>query len=156
MEAVFWIETVEYTLEVPVFEPGHPPLVIPAPTGAGQPVPRFLVPSARHQGTALHHGPDHADPVLTAGLPELQRPDLAARLGGHARSERPHPGPALRLGLIKRAPRASRRRATAISVESGSCGRARLNAGQRGRQAVKVACESAALGAENRGVPGGQ
>jgi hypothetical protein len=44
MDAQFWIETVEYTLEVPVFEPGQPPLVIPAPTGAeGQPVPKFLV-----------------------------------------------------------------------------------------------------------------
>ena len=44
MEAVFWIETVEFTLEVPVFEPGQPPLTIPAPTGAeGQPVPKFLV-----------------------------------------------------------------------------------------------------------------
>jgi hypothetical protein len=44
MEAQFWIETVEYTLEVPVFEPGQPPLVLRAPTGAeGQPVPKFLV-----------------------------------------------------------------------------------------------------------------
>ena len=44
MDAAFWIETVEYTLEVPVFEPGHPPLVIPAPAGAeGQPAPKFLV-----------------------------------------------------------------------------------------------------------------
>ena len=44
MEAVFWIETVEFTLEVPVFEPGQPPLTIPAPTGAeGQPVPKFVV-----------------------------------------------------------------------------------------------------------------
>jgi hypothetical protein len=44
MDATFWIETVEYTLEVPVFEPGHPPLTIPAPTGAeGQPIPHFLV-----------------------------------------------------------------------------------------------------------------
>jgi len=44
MDAQFWIETVEYTIEVPVFEPGQPPLVIHAPTGAeGQPVPKFLV-----------------------------------------------------------------------------------------------------------------
>jgi hypothetical protein len=44
MEAIFWIETVEYTIEVPIFYPGHPPLVIPAETGAeGQPVPDFLV-----------------------------------------------------------------------------------------------------------------
>jgi hypothetical protein len=44
MDATFWIETVEYTIEVPVFEPGHPPLTIPAPTGAeGQPIPHFLV-----------------------------------------------------------------------------------------------------------------
>jgi hypothetical protein len=44
MDATFWIETVEYTLKVPVFEPGHPSLVIPAPTGAeGQPIPHFLV-----------------------------------------------------------------------------------------------------------------
>ena len=44
MDAQFWIETVEYILEVPVFEPGQPPLVLRAPTGAeGQPVPKFLV-----------------------------------------------------------------------------------------------------------------
>ena len=44
MQAVFWIETVEFTIEVPIFEPGQPPLVIPANTGAaGQPVPEFSV-----------------------------------------------------------------------------------------------------------------
>jgi hypothetical protein len=44
MDAVFWIETVEYTFEVPIFQPGQPPLIIPAETGsAGQPVPEFLV-----------------------------------------------------------------------------------------------------------------
>jgi len=44
MQAVFWLETVEFTIEVPVFEPGQPPLIIPAETGAaGQPVPEFLV-----------------------------------------------------------------------------------------------------------------
>jgi hypothetical protein len=44
MDAQFWIETVEYSLEVPVFELGQPPLVIPAPAGAeGQPMPKFLV-----------------------------------------------------------------------------------------------------------------
>jgi hypothetical protein len=44
MDATFWIETVEFTIEVPVFEPGQPPLLIPAPTGADrQPVPKFLV-----------------------------------------------------------------------------------------------------------------
>jgi hypothetical protein len=43
-QAVFWIETVEYTIEIPIFEPGQPPLIIPAETGvAGQPVPEFLV-----------------------------------------------------------------------------------------------------------------
>jgi hypothetical protein len=44
LDAVFWIETVEFTIEVPVFEPGQPPLVIPGETGAaGQPAPEFLV-----------------------------------------------------------------------------------------------------------------
>jgi hypothetical protein len=44
MQAVFWIETVEFTIEVPIFEPGQPPLIIPAETGAaGQPAPEFLV-----------------------------------------------------------------------------------------------------------------
>jgi hypothetical protein len=44
MEATFWIETVDFTIEVPIFEPGQPGLVIPAQTGAaGQPVPEFLV-----------------------------------------------------------------------------------------------------------------
>ena len=44
MQAVFWIETVEFTIEVPIFQPGQPPLIIPAETGAaGQPVPEFQV-----------------------------------------------------------------------------------------------------------------
>jgi hypothetical protein len=35
---------VQFAIEVPVFEPGQPPLIIPAETGgAGQPVPDFLV-----------------------------------------------------------------------------------------------------------------
>lgn len=44
MSAAFWIETVQYELEVPVFPYGNPPRTISAPTGeAGQPVPRFLL-----------------------------------------------------------------------------------------------------------------
>jgi hypothetical protein len=44
MSATFWIETVQYELEVPPFPYGRPPRTILAPTGdAGQPVPRFLV-----------------------------------------------------------------------------------------------------------------
>jgi len=44
MSAAFWIETVEYVIDVPVTPYGHPPRTIPAPTGeAGQPVPTFLV-----------------------------------------------------------------------------------------------------------------
>jgi len=44
MEATFWIETVEFAINVPIFEPGQPPLTIPAQTSAaGQPVPEFLV-----------------------------------------------------------------------------------------------------------------
>lgn len=44
MQATFWIETVEYTIPVPVFQPGQPALIIPAQAGpGGQPVPEFLV-----------------------------------------------------------------------------------------------------------------
>jgi hypothetical protein len=44
MDATFWIETVEFTIQVPIFEPGQPPLIIPAETGAeGQPIPEFRV-----------------------------------------------------------------------------------------------------------------
>ena len=44
MQATFWIETVQFAIQVPIFEPGQPPLIIPARTGAGgQPVPEFLV-----------------------------------------------------------------------------------------------------------------
>lgn len=44
MDATFWIETVEFSIEVPVFQPGQPPLTISPATGAGaQPVPEFLV-----------------------------------------------------------------------------------------------------------------
>jgi len=44
MEATFWIETVEYTIQVPVFTPGQPPLTITAQGGSGgAPVPEFLI-----------------------------------------------------------------------------------------------------------------
>jgi hypothetical protein len=44
MQAVFWIETVEHTILVPIFKPGQPPLVLTPPTGeAGEPVPRLQV-----------------------------------------------------------------------------------------------------------------
>src|SRR5947209_387360 len=45
MSATFWIETVEHTIEIPVFTPGQPPLILhgPAPAVAGLPVRRFLV-----------------------------------------------------------------------------------------------------------------
>lgn len=44
MQATFWIETVSFTIGVPVFQPGQPALIIPAQAGAGgQPVPEFLV-----------------------------------------------------------------------------------------------------------------
>ncbi|HTZ24142.1 MAG TPA: heme-binding protein [Streptosporangiaceae bacterium] len=44
MHAEFFIETVEFAIEVPVFEPGQPPLTIAAEPGAArQPVPTFLV-----------------------------------------------------------------------------------------------------------------
>jgi hypothetical protein len=44
MDATFWIETVEYTIQVPVTKAGQPPLVIPAQaTAGGAPVPSFLV-----------------------------------------------------------------------------------------------------------------
>jgi hypothetical protein len=43
MDAVFWIETVEHDVHVPVFKPGQPPLTLLGETGAaGQPVPKFL------------------------------------------------------------------------------------------------------------------
>jgi hypothetical protein len=43
MDAIFWIETVEHEIHVPVFKPGQPPLTLLAQTGAaGQPVPKFL------------------------------------------------------------------------------------------------------------------
>jgi hypothetical protein len=44
MQAVFWIETVEHTILVPISKPGQPPLVLAALTGeAGEPVPRFQI-----------------------------------------------------------------------------------------------------------------
>jgi hypothetical protein len=54
-----------------------------------------------HHGTALHHGQGTPDPVLTAGLPELQHPHVAARLGSRARAEQPRPRPTLGLDLSK-------------------------------------------------------
>jgi len=44
MEATFWIETVEYTIQVPVHALGQPPLTIAADGGSGgAPVPEFLI-----------------------------------------------------------------------------------------------------------------
>lgn len=44
MEATFWIETVEYTIQVPVHALGLPPLTLAAEGGSGgAPVPEFLV-----------------------------------------------------------------------------------------------------------------
>jgi hypothetical protein len=44
MEAIFWIETVEYTVQVPAYSAGRGPLILPAETGAGGgPVPTFQV-----------------------------------------------------------------------------------------------------------------
>jgi hypothetical protein len=44
MEATFWVETVEYSLTVPVFKPGQAPMEISAPESpSGQPRPVFLI-----------------------------------------------------------------------------------------------------------------
>ena len=44
MESTFWIETVEYTVQVPVHALGQPPLTIAAEGGSGgAPVPDFLI-----------------------------------------------------------------------------------------------------------------
>ena len=44
MESTFWVQTVEFSIQVPAFRPGQPPLVIPAEASApGQPVPGFLI-----------------------------------------------------------------------------------------------------------------
>lgn len=45
MSATFWIETVEHEIDIPIFTPGQPPIVVhgPAPAVAGQPVRKFLV-----------------------------------------------------------------------------------------------------------------
>lgn len=44
MQATFWIETVEHVIDIPIFKPGQPPLVLtPANHPAGQPTPSFIV-----------------------------------------------------------------------------------------------------------------
>jgi hypothetical protein len=44
LDAVFWIETVQFSLHVPAFGPGQAALIIPADSAdAGEPVPEFLV-----------------------------------------------------------------------------------------------------------------
>ena len=44
MSAVFWIETVEHTISVPIFRPGQPPLIVKAQASVpGQPAPRFSI-----------------------------------------------------------------------------------------------------------------
>ncbi len=45
MTATFWIETVQHTVHIPIFTPGHPPLMLEttAPRVPGQPVQQFMV-----------------------------------------------------------------------------------------------------------------
>jgi hypothetical protein len=44
MTATFWVETVQHEIVVPAFEPGQPPLKIPASAShPGHPVPVFVV-----------------------------------------------------------------------------------------------------------------
>jgi len=44
MEATFWIETVQYTIQVPARAPGQPPLTLTPEGGTGgAPVPEFLI-----------------------------------------------------------------------------------------------------------------
>jgi len=43
MSATFWIEQVQYTLPVPAYKPGQPPLTLKPESPDGQPVPTFLV-----------------------------------------------------------------------------------------------------------------
>lgn len=44
MNATFWIETIEHTILIPPFQPGHPPLTLRADNSRpGQPAPTFIV-----------------------------------------------------------------------------------------------------------------
>ena len=43
MTATFWIETVQHTIHVPVFNPGQPPIKIPPPAAAAHLTPTFVV-----------------------------------------------------------------------------------------------------------------
>jgi hypothetical protein len=44
MTATFWIETVQHTIQIPVFKPGQKPLTIAAPSaGPGHPVAQFVI-----------------------------------------------------------------------------------------------------------------
>jgi hypothetical protein len=45
MSAIFWIETVQYTLQIPIFAPGQGPITVEpdGPRPFGRPVPRFNV-----------------------------------------------------------------------------------------------------------------
>ena len=45
MSAIFWIETVQYTLQIPVFTPGQGPITVEpdGPRPFGRPIPTFLV-----------------------------------------------------------------------------------------------------------------
>jgi hypothetical protein len=107
MEATFWIETAEFTIEVPVFEPGQPPLIIPAQTGAaGQPVPEFLVnpPIAITAPRAITVKATQIQYSQQVFL-NFQHPHVAARLRGHACAGQPHPRPVLRLCLRRAEPR---------------------------------------------------
>ena len=91
MTAIFWIETVSEQITVPARSPDQP-VIVQGDASAGNPVASFAVTSSNGDRRGY---PDrrhvHADPVHTNGLPELQRPDVAARLSGDTGTERPYP-----------------------------------------------------------------
>ena len=104
MSAIFWIETVQYTLQIPAFAPGQGPITI-EPDGRrpfGRPIPAFLVdppvavPAPRTLTVLGTQNSIHAESDV-----EFQWPFLAPRFGRNVGSGGPDPDPLTRCPTVR-------------------------------------------------------
>ena len=89
MDALFWIETVVYDVDVPPLAEGSPPIELqPTVSDPQDAASAFRGDDPARAGQAFRRrqdqGRDDADPIHPEGDAELQRPHLAARLGRDA------------------------------------------------------------------------
>src|SRR5579883_1547632 len=103
MMATFWIETVEFIIEIPPLplRAGALELRLQPPVAERRARADLHRPAARWVPPAAHdHGQVHANPILTSRTAEFQRPELAARFRSYACAG--GPGSDSGLGLVTR------------------------------------------------------